>query len=202
MAEGAHGPIKNAVHLCLDMQNIFGPAGLWATPWMAKVLPIIVSTVELAPQRTMFTRFIPPRRPENASGQWRLFYRRWEAATRSQLPAAQLELVPELQKFVPPALQCDKAGYSAFHGTALHERLRELNISTLIISGAETDVCVLATVLDAIDIGYRVIVLEDGLCSSSDPGHDALMSMYRTRYSSQIEVIDFPQLCEVWRPLP
>ena len=39
-------------------------------------------------------------------------------------------------------------------------------------SGSETDVCVLATVLDAVDIGYRVIVVRDAICSSSDEGHD------------------------------
>jgi nicotinamidase-related amidase len=34
---------------------------------------------------------------------------------------------------------------------------------------------VLATVLDAIDIGYRVIVVRDAVCSSSDEGHEMLM---------------------------
>jgi len=32
--------ISGAVHLCIDMQNIFAPGGLWATPWMERVLPI------------------------------------------------------------------------------------------------------------------------------------------------------------------
>jgi nicotinamidase-related amidase len=35
----------------------------------------------------------------------------------------------------------------------------------LIISGSETDVCVLATVLAAVDLGYRVIVVRDGVSS-------------------------------------
>jgi hypothetical protein len=39
----------------------------------------------------------------------------------------------------------------------------------------------LSSVLDAVDQGFRVIVVEDGLCSSSDAGHDALMTIYRTR---------------------
>lgn len=30
-----HGPIPpSAVHLCIDMQSIFAPGGLWAAPWM------------------------------------------------------------------------------------------------------------------------------------------------------------------------
>jgi nicotinamidase-related amidase len=40
---------------------------------------------------------------------------------------------------------------------------------------------VLATVLDAVDIGYRVIVVRDSICSSSDEGHDMLVRLYHTR---------------------
>jgi nicotinamidase-related amidase len=49
---------------------------------------------------------------------------------------------------------------------------------------------VLATVLGALDLGYRLIVVRDGVCSSSDEGHDALMTMYHRRYTEQIEVAD------------
>ena len=42
-------------------------------------------------------------------------------------------------------------------------------------------------VLDAVDIGYRVIVVRDAVCSSSDEGHDMLMRLYHTRYFEQIE---------------
>jgi nicotinamidase-related amidase len=44
---------------------------------------------------------------------------------------------------------------------------------------------VLATVLDAVDLGFRVILVEDALCSSFDQGHDALMTLYRNRFSEQ-----------------
>jgi nicotinamidase-related amidase len=45
---------------------------------------------------------------------------------------------------------------------------------------------VLATVLDAVDMGYRVIVVCDAVCSSSDEGHNMLMRIYHTRYAEQI----------------
>jgi nicotinamidase-related amidase len=56
----------------------------------------------------------------------------------------------------------------------------------VIVSGS--DVCVLATVLGAVDLGYRVILL--AVCSSSDKGHDALMQIYHRRYTEQTEVAD------------
>jgi nicotinamidase-related amidase len=69
-----------------------------------------------------------------------------------------------------PAAVIDKTRYSAFAEPRLIEHLRRRE-DALIVSGSETDVCVLATVLDAVDIGYRVIVVRDTVCSSSDEGH-------------------------------
>jgi nicotinamidase-related amidase len=54
-------------------------------------------------------------------------------------------------------------------------------VTTLIVTGAETDVCVLSTVLAAVDLGYRIIVVKDGLCSSADESHDALLGLYARR---------------------
>ena len=67
------------------------------------------------------------------------------------------------------------------------------------ISGSETDVCVLATVLAAVDLGYRVIVVRDAVCSSSDEGHDMLMRLYHTRFSEQIETADAATILSRWK---
>ena len=64
---------------------------------------------------------------------------------------------------------------SAFGNPQLHQHLRECQIDTLIVSGSETDVCVLSSILAAADYGYRVIIAEDAVCSSSDEGHEALI---------------------------
>jgi nicotinamidase-related amidase len=61
-------------------------------------------------------------------------------------------------------------------------------------------VCVLSTILNAVDLGLRVVIVEDALCSSSDTGHDALMTMYRTRFHGQIDLVCADELFEIWRP--
>lgn len=192
-------PGPNAVHICIDMQRLFASDGPWPTPWMERVLPIVASLVAPAPERTVFTRFIPPERPEDASGTWRSLYERWHIVTRQELEPGRLELMPALARFVPPAQVLDKGTYSAFADDRLAARLRQGGIETLIISGAETDMCVLATVLGAVDRGYRVIVASDAVCSSSDPGHDALLSLYRDRFSSQIEIAPSAEILDAWR---
>jgi len=191
-------PIKNAVHLCVDMQNIFTRGSIWETPWMERVLPKVVDISARHSERTVFTRFITPVQADDRPGRWQTYYRKWETATRAKLPPSQLELVPALGRFAPPAAVIDKPFYSAFASSKLPQYLAEKHITTLIVTGAETDVCVLSTTLSAVDYGYRVILVEDALCSSSDQGHDALMTMYKTRMSEQIELVRTDQLAALW----
>lgn len=46
-------------------------------------------------------------------------------------------------------------------------------------SGGESDVCVLATVLGGIDLGYRVVFLKDAIYNGRDETHDALTQVAR-----------------------
>jgi nicotinamidase-related amidase len=86
----------NAVHLCIDMQNLFCPGAPWATPWMERVMPHVARLVEYAPERTIFTRFIPPQNAEAAHGVWRAYYEEWRCVTRDELDPHMLELAPPL----------------------------------------------------------------------------------------------------------
>jgi hypothetical protein len=62
----------------------------------------------------------------------------------------------------------------------------------------ETDVCVLSTILGAVDHGFRVIVVRDGICSSSDEGHEALLRVYHQRFTFQIETTDAETMLSRW----
>lgn len=192
-------PITGAVHLCIDMQRIFARGGIWETPWMERVLPVIVDIAAQYTARTVFTRFITPLHAEDRPGRWQRYFNRWHGATRAELASSELELVSELERFVPPARIVDKPGYSAFSQSSLLEFLSERDVSTLVVTGSETDVCVLATILNAVELGFRVVVVEDALCSSSDDGHDALLTLYRNRFSEQIEITKAAELPTIWR---
>lgn len=142
--------------------------------------------------------FITPASAQERPGRWQHYYSRWPQVTRENLPPEQLELVPALARFAPPANIVDKEFYSAFAGSRLFALLAQKHVTTLIVTGTETDICVLSTVFNAIDLGFRVILVEDALCSSSDEGHDALMTMYRSRLTHQIELINSNDLSELW----
>ena len=180
------------------MQRIFSAEGPWATPWMERVLPVVAELAGRYPERTVFTRFITPDRADDMPGMWQRYYRRWRETTRERLDPRLLDLLPPLARLCPPAAVVDKTRYSGFAEPQLLAHLRAREADGLIITGSETDVCVLATVLGAVDLGYRVIVVRDAVCSSSDAGHDALMQLYHQRYSVQIEVADAGTILSRW----
>ena len=187
------------VHLCIDMQRLFSSEGPWATPWMERVLPVVTEIAGRFPERTVFTRFITPRRPEDMPGMWQRYYQRWRNTTQVHIDPQLLQLMPPLERLVPPAMAINKTRYSAFVGSDLLAHLRDREADGLIVTGSETDVCVLATVLGAIDLGYRVIVVRDAICSSSDEGHEALLKVYHGRYSEQIETADAEDILRCWQ---
>jgi nicotinamidase-related amidase len=65
-----------------------------------------------------------------------------------------------------------KPRHSAFYGTPLEFLLEELKVSSLIVAGLSTDICVFATAQDAYIRKFKVRVPND--CSAADtPGHEA-----------------------------
>ena len=188
---------ERSVHLCVDMQRIFSAEGPWPTPWMDKVLPVTAALASRHPENCLHpvhSPRVPSKCRACGSGPTHAGASRHATSFLSEL----LQLMPLLATFCPPATIIDKTCYSAFAEPGLIDHLRQREADALIVSGSETDVCVLATVLDAVDIGFRVIVVRDAVCSSSDEGHEMLMRLYHTRYTEQIETADAEAILSLW----
>jgi nicotinamidase/pyrazinamidase len=54
-------------------------------------------------------------------------------------------------------------GYSGFQDTRLGDLLRDRGVDRLFVTGLATDYCVKNTVLDALDLGFDVTVVEDAI---------------------------------------
>ncbi|GHC71183.1 cysteine hydrolase [Limoniibacter endophyticus] len=161
----------------------------WQVPWLMKITPQLEELVGRAPEKTIFTRFIPPKRAEDAPGAWRSYYEKWRVMTGEMLAPEMLELVPAMARHTPPARSFAKTTFSPWLGGELNAHLQETRVDTLAISGGETDVCVLATVLGAIDLGYHVILLTDAVCSGADETHDASIKLLGDRFSVQLRLM-------------
>jgi nicotinamidase-related amidase len=176
-------------HLCIDMQRVFAEPTPWQVAWMDKVLPAVVEVAGSHAERTIFTRFISPENPQQMRGTWRAYYEKWQGMTLEKLPREMFNLIPDLARLVPPARVFDKMTYSPWFTGSLESHLQSEGVETIVISGGETDVCVLAAVLGAIDLGYRTIVLTDAVCGSADETHDASLKLLGDRFSVQLELI-------------
>ncbi len=80
-------------------------------------------------------------------------------------------------------LVVEKAATSAFFpgSSPLHELLSERGITTLVVTGTVTNVCVEATVRDASTLDYRVILAADACAAGRDQDHNATLHVvYRT----------------------
>lgn len=65
----------------------------------------------------------------------------------------------------PGELIVRKHWYDAFAGTPLDGALRARRVTSLVVTGTMTDICVLATVMGAFNHEYRVTVVEDGVAT-------------------------------------
>jgi nicotinamidase-related amidase len=194
-----YGPLTDTtIHLCIDMQQMFARPTPWHVPWMKRVTPTILKIARAWPGRTAFTRFVPPLRAADAQGAWRRYYQRWDEFTRHRLDPRYIALLPEFLELIPPAVVIDKHFYSPFAQSQLHPFLQARQIDSVVITGGETDVCVLAAVLDAVDLGYRVVLASDALCSVSDKAHEDLLQLFSERFQQQIEVASSEVILKAW----
>jgi ureidoacrylate peracid hydrolase len=86
-----------------------------------------------------------------------------------------------------------KRWYDAFAGSALDGTLRARGVTSLIVTGTMTDVCVLATVIGAFNREYRVTVVEDGVATLWPEIQKAALDIVARAYArvvSSQQVID------------
>jgi len=187
-----------AVLVVVDMQRLFAEATAWCVPTLTTIIEPIAALASAHPTQTIFTRFMTPATVEEAAGSWRRYYRRWPMVLRGNMDAAMFELVAPLAGFAPPAEICDKTTFSAFHSAPFCAALERRRADALVIAGAETDVCVLATALDAVDRGHRVVIVADAVTSLSAAGHRATLDAVFARLDQQLEIADVDAVLAAW----
>jgi biuret amidohydrolase len=82
-------------------------------------------------------------------------------------------------KPAPGELVIGKCIVSSFARSQLDETLQQRGITDLILTGVATNMVVESTARDAVDRGYSVITVEDGVTSFSEEAHQASINMLR-----------------------
>ena len=83
-----------------------------------------------------------------------------------------------LEKGTDPSIDSYSAFYdnARLHATGLEDYLKEKGVTQLIIAGLATDVCVHATALDAISLGFTTYVVKEA-CKGLDRSEQALQEI-------------------------
>ena len=188
----------DTVHVVIDMQRLFDEETGWRVADLGSVVPPIVGLIAHRPARVLFARFITPSHIEEMKGAWQSYYRQWPQVIRDRLPEGIFDLVTPLVPHAAPRQQFDKMGFSAFSGPSFARMLEELGATSLVLSGVETDVCVLSTALEAIERGFRVVIASDAVASSSPAGHRATLDHVLPRFEHMLDLAPSADIIAAW----
>jgi nicotinamidase-related amidase len=95
-------------------------------------------------------------------------------------------------------LAIDKPTQSFFIGTSLEISLRGLGIDSLVLAGVATEMGVELTARHAGALGFFVSVVEDGVGSFTQSGHDIGMAYLRSPSALYIDLVSSESVLEVW----
>jgi nicotinamidase/pyrazinamidase len=170
--------------LVVDVQNDFLPGGRLAVPGGEEVIPIL-NRYLAAFEREKLLIF--------ASRDWHPYNHcsfqaqggPWPEHCRMGTPGAEFAAslrLPSSAVVISKATSAAKEAYSDFEGTDFETRLRVAAIERLYIGGLATDYCVLYTVKDALQRGFKVMLLTEAIRAVNvhpDDGRQAEEEMLR-----------------------
>lgn len=185
--------VRDAALVVVDMQNDFVRVGApLEVPDARATIPVIAGLIGRFRDKglpVVFTRFVsgaepglmwlwsPQCRPDTKCC--------WPGHTRSYADAdgpldcadVIVELRPDDEDIV-----IDKRGYGAFHGTDLSTRLRDLSVTSLVITGTVTQICVEETAREAFHHGFRTTIVSDGVSSFAPGLHAATLENFAMKF--------------------
>lgn len=183
------GPLpSDTLTICIDMQRLFMEPGEWYCPEALAIVPAVEELVSAYPETVLFTRFITAGSPEDAQGRWAHYYRRWRSVTRAVVGEAAMEIHPQLAVHASPGRTFDKTVHDSFGSREFSAFVKSRDPGALILCGIETEVCVLATALSAVDLGIRTVIATDAVASSDPEAHRAALELIYPRFDQQIEL--------------
>lgn len=158
--------------IVVDVQNDFCPGGALPVPHGDEVVPALNRAIALAAARNI---------PVYATRDWHhsvhVSFREhggmWPPHCLQDTEGAGfhpgLEL-PEGAVILTKGVRFDHDQNSAFDETGLAAELRKRGVMRLWVGGLAEDVCVAATVLDGIEAGFELFVLEDATRPTTPQG--------------------------------
>jgi len=157
---------KRDALIIVDMQKDFMPGGALPVPDGDKIVPTLNRYIERFASLNLpvyFTRDWHPKDHISFKGYGGI----WPPHCVQGTEGAEFHedlIIPQDNKFIiSKGTSRDFDAYSGFQGTILEDLLKERGIKRVFVGGVATDYCVKNTVLGAINLGFQVFLLYDGI---------------------------------------
>jgi nicotinamidase/pyrazinamidase len=149
--------------IVVDVQRDFCEGGALAAADTLSLLAPLQECIEAARRAKAVVVFTKDWHPEDHSS-FKISGGPWPVHCAAGSAGA--ELMPPLKAgagevVIHKGVHVDGAGYSGFELTGLENRLRELHVDRIGVTGIATEYCVRATALDALRHGFEVTILSD-----------------------------------------
>ncbi len=99
------------------------------------------------------------------------------------------EVIPEL-KLSEKDYVVPKRRYSGFFHTDLDLLLRELGVTTVVVSGLHAHMCVRHTAADAYQLGYKVVAAIDAMDSFTKEDYEYGIKYLKDTYGAELKTVD------------
>ncbi len=157
---------KRDALIVVDMQKDFMPGGALPVPKGDSIVPTLNKYIERFSSLNLpvyFTRDWHPEDHISFKGHGGI----WPPHCVQNTEGAKFHddlLIPQDNKFIiSKGTSRDFDAYSGFQGTVLEDLLKERGIKRVFVGGVATDYCVKNTVLGALNLGFQVFLLTDGI---------------------------------------
>ena len=151
---------KKDLLLVIDMQNVYLPEQEWACPSMGRTSVVIRKLLDTCQfQEVVFTKFTAPDQPQ---GRWKAYN---EVNQQINEDAWLNDITEDLKPYLNKGKVCEKSVYYSMKIPEVVQAAKKAD--HIVLTGAVAECCVIATMMETIDLGCPVIYLTDAISGQS-----------------------------------
>ena len=156
---------KNDLLLAIDFQNIYLPGQEWACPSMPGSIENVRKLITSGQiGHILFTQYLAAQQPV---GTWKTYNEEYRHLNEDPYLC---DIVEELKPFLAQYPLAVKSTYSSLKCGQVLEAAGKAD--AVVLTGVVAECCILATLMEGIDLGCKMIYLYDA-CSGQTPENEA-----------------------------
>lgn len=157
--------MKHDLLIVIDFQNVYLPGNPWACPNTMQAAANTCALIDSGKiDSVIFTRFIAPEQP---TGTWQDY--NTEYATINADPYL-CDMIEPVKPYLAQYPLYDKSVYTSMQIPQIRKAAAQAD--RVLIAGVVAECCVLATLMESIDCGFKTVYLTDCIAGQSDT-HEA-----------------------------